>query len=139
VGLTIENAAPECLKEAFNGVLFCVWPMPPFSAMEFIEDDCWILELISVHNFQFKNAREKVFEIRFITPNEQGFTGVLLQVLETEFAKRCPVETLFIFWTVAARARVCIVVKRIGSECRVQVLYGDTELVGFFHTLILLT
>ena len=80
-----------------------------------------------------------MFEIRFVAPNEQGISGVLFQVVDVQLAKGLLVKALLILWTVAAGTSIRIIAKRTGRESDVQVLYGETKLGGFFHTLILPT
>lgn len=108
--------------------------MPPVAVVEFDEDNFRVYEFISVSNGQFENAWEKVFEIRFTTPNQQGIIGVLSEVVGTQLAKEFTVDTVLLFGTVATRAGVRVITKRVRRECPVQGLYGVTKLDRFVHT-----
>ncbi len=137
--LTVKNPPPKCVEELFDGASLYIGPMLPITVVEFIEDNLRFYKLFSVGGCQLKNPREKVFEIRLIAPNEQGVSRVFLQIAGTQLAKGCPVKPLLIFSSVAAWASVRIVAKRVRRERGVEVLYGETKLGGFFHTLILPT
>jgi hypothetical protein len=104
--------------------------MPPLTVVEFLEDDFRVHKFVSMGSRQLENAWEKVFEIRLIAPNEQRINGVRLQVAGGQAAKRCPVKTLLIFWTVVAWASIGIVAKLVGRECGVQILDGNSKPIG---------
>jgi hypothetical protein len=49
---TIKNSPPKCVKELFDGVLLSVWPTPPLTVMEFIEDYFRVYKFISMRGCQ---------------------------------------------------------------------------------------
>lgn len=79
--LAFQYARPQRIQETLYAALLLVGPIPPIAVVELLEDHTRVFECVSLLDSQLKNAREEVFEIRYIPPHEQRVSGVLPQVV----------------------------------------------------------